>query len=624
MRQNLPALSAAAFFAGLTVALLYPLSFHAATTVRDAGDPLLQTWMVAWMCRAVVSDPLRLYEANIFYPFPSSLAFSEAPLGTLPVSAPVFWATGNPVLAYNASLLVGFWLSAVGAYLLARRLTGSSPAGLVAGTVFAFAPYKMSHLSHLNLLSSQWIPLTLLFLHRATVGRRWADYLAASACFCMLALSSFYYAFIMTTAVALFAAYYGLTLRPFADRGLAAKAVASSSLAALVMAPFALPYLAVRDGYGFERSTGEVHFYSAGLRDHLISTPENVLYGEFSKTRIVDGERILFPGAAAVALAAAGVVTLRGASRGVGREGVGVRRGVAVELTANADQGFYLTLAAFAFVMTFGLSFHFGGQDTGFPLPYSLFYKYFPGFKAMRCPARFDVLVVLALAVLAGYGSARLMSLLPPGGGGRALRAVAVALVLNLMISEYASVPLSTVTVEVGDAVPQVYRWLGRQAPGTPLIELPADTKWQAFRYEYFSTYHWQPIVNGESGFRPSAYEDLTRTAADFPGPAAVDLLRGLGVQLVVVHGSELPGSRWSEMKASCESSRDITLAATYGEDRVYRLNAVPGAGPAVRAVAGDGHRERIWRALAQVRGVVRSSKTQARSRPGRAEGGAE
>ena len=54
---------------------------------------------------------------------------------------------GNPILAVNVTNLAAFVLTALGACLLARHLTRSLAAGVVAGLIFAFAPYRFAHIT---------------------------------------------------------------------------------------------------------------------------------------------------------------------------------------------------------------------------------------------------------------------------------------------------------------------------------------------------------------------------------------------------------------------------------------------------------------------------------------------
>ena len=79
---------------------------------------------------------------------------------------PIYALTHNPILCYNLLFLSTFALSGFGMFLLGRELTGSDAAGFVAGLAFAFAPYRMSNIPHLQVLSSAWMPFVLFGLHR--------------------------------------------------------------------------------------------------------------------------------------------------------------------------------------------------------------------------------------------------------------------------------------------------------------------------------------------------------------------------------------------------------------------------------------------------------------------------
>src|SRR5215510_1947195 len=109
---------------------------------------------------------LKKYDANIFFPAPLTLAYSEHLIPQAIQIFPIYALTGNPILCYNALFLSTFALSGLGMFLFARELTGSAPAAFVAGLAYAFAPYRFSNLSHLQVLSSAWMPFVLYGLRR--------------------------------------------------------------------------------------------------------------------------------------------------------------------------------------------------------------------------------------------------------------------------------------------------------------------------------------------------------------------------------------------------------------------------------------------------------------------------
>ena len=106
------------------------------------------------------------WNANIFAPHPLALAYSEHFLPQGLQALPVYWATNNPILGYNLVFLSTFVLSGLGMFLLGRELTGSRSAGVVAGLAYAFSPFRIASIPHLQVLSSAWMPFVLYGLRR--------------------------------------------------------------------------------------------------------------------------------------------------------------------------------------------------------------------------------------------------------------------------------------------------------------------------------------------------------------------------------------------------------------------------------------------------------------------------
>src|SRR5206468_6158327 len=79
---------------------------------------------------------------------------------------------------------------------------------------------------------------------------------------------------------------------------------------------------------------------------------------------------------------------------------------VGIVLGRGRARFFYLLLGLVSLVLTFGLSGHVPGTSIDITLPYAFLYDWIPGFKALRVPVRFAVLVDLSIYVLAGYGLA--------------------------------------------------------------------------------------------------------------------------------------------------------------------------------------------------------------------------
>ena len=123
------------------------------------------------MGHALVHQPQRFYDANIFWPTRQSLAFTDASIGYAPAG---LLGTGRTAatVRYNLLWLFSYILAFSGAYLLAREVTSGATGAVIAGTAFAYAPWRLAQRGHLNILSVGGIPLSLYLLRRGWRERR--------------------------------------------------------------------------------------------------------------------------------------------------------------------------------------------------------------------------------------------------------------------------------------------------------------------------------------------------------------------------------------------------------------------------------------------------------------------
>lgn len=307
------------FFAALTFIFTIPLSLHPAGRALDLGaDTRLFLWTLAWDVHGLVSQPLSLFQANIFFPTPDTLAYSEHLLGTAILAAPWLAATGNPLLALNAVLLISCVGAGAGTYFLARRVGVGVAGALAAGVIFAFAPPRFFRLGQAHLAVVLWMPLCLGFLHTYAAGGSRKHLLAAVAFFTLQALCGGQPGLFLAFAAGGFLLYawvFGL-LRPrgrlLADFGLAAVLVIA------VNVPFFLPYLRVQEESGLSRSLDEAREWSPNAASFL-AAPTHMQRRLLSiipglERRIMGTARAyLFPGFLALALA---LVSLRRVQEG--------------------------------------------------------------------------------------------------------------------------------------------------------------------------------------------------------------------------------------------------------------------------------------------------------------------
>ncbi|MGH7339783.1 MAG: hypothetical protein ACREKH_04765, partial [Candidatus Rokuibacteriota bacterium] len=339
----------------------------------QGGDVFFLTYTLAWGAHALTTDPLRLFDANIAYPLERTLAFSDHLLGTMPLFAPVYLFTGSAVLGYNTVHLLSGPLGALGACALAWRWTRRWWPSIVAGTLFGWAPLRLTQLGHLQMLTFFWAPWALLFLDRVLRARRWRDLWAFAVFYWLQVLSSFYLGLMLTVAVALYVGYYAWAVdRSLLGRGIACRAAAFVAASAVVLLPFHFAYFEVHRAWEAAWTPGAFAGFSADVQSYLSAPPlVNDLYVSLFRpvTPIGSHERLLFPGLLLPALVLLGFFARL--------------RDVAAAKVKLVRRLFGLVLAV-AFVLSLGPYLVFWGVNTRIPMPYLLLYYVVPAWSAMR------------------------------------------------------------------------------------------------------------------------------------------------------------------------------------------------------------------------------------------------
>ncbi|MFB0535943.1 MAG: hypothetical protein ACETWR_13295 [Anaerolineae bacterium] len=584
---------------------------HLTTAVpSDIGDPLLNTWILAWDGHALLTDPAHLFDANIFFPLKDTLAYSEHLLGTALPMLPILLISGEPVLAYNVAFLTSFMLSGFSLYLLALRYTGNRLAAFLAGLAFAFAPYHLSLIGHLSLLTVQWLPLTLLYLdaflqpaltpplsqpfgfaqdkrreRRGAGGGVRVGSLALFAFFFICqATTSWHLAVFTSFIVALYVLGNWLTRRAAFSWLTLAGLGAAALVVALVMAPLILPYLKVLPELHKTRPWDTIVTFAATPTDYLAAYPANLLFGPLTapfRTRpgFIE-EHTLFPGLLASMLTAFSLKLF--AQRGTGR--------------TRSVMGILWVILVLSVSLTFGPFLRLERWGVAIPMPYHLLAGLTSALSLMRVPPRWMVVGLFAMSLLLGFSLtsifawARRKGWSTPsprpsprlGGGRQMVYGLALLLGLGLLAEGYAA-PIPLAHVGSTAQLPEVYRWLPRDGDDYAILEMPfysaPQPEYPETRRLYASTIHWKQLVNGYSGLTPSRQPELAQRLAGFPDQGAIAALQELGAQGVrylIVHSLEQGFDRDSwEVDRRWRLARSLTLRPVYesGGDFVYEVN---------------------------------------------------
>lgn len=478
----------------LAVLLTWPLAARFGSAGRiDSGDGRHGVWNVAWVAHALTTNPASLFNANIFHPHRQTLAYSEANIVAGLIATPVWLATGNPYASYNTVVLLAFAAAALSAFLLVRVLGGSRVGAAVAGLAYGFSPYMFAHLAHIQLLMTFGPALSMAAMHHFTKAPSLGRGTLLGAALAVTGLACAYYGIFAGLATGIGLVWNLVTNRRLRDERFWLGITAAATIVLLVVGPFFLPYLSVRDA-GFERSLAEARLNSTWGTAYLASA---VLVHRWMLPLLGQWQEVLFPGFAAVMLA-----------------------GLAVVVAERRVALLYVTIGALAFWASLG-------PDAGL---YLWLYTLVPAFSFLRAPVRFGVLVLLVVAVLAGLAVTWL-------GRQRwkSWPAIAASLLAIGIIESYVG-PL-----QLADAprVAEAYRQLAI-LPRAPVAEFPffagSGDRHRHTEYMLASTFHWQPLINGYSDHIPTDFFESLPALETFPSVDAWAVLRAKEVRWIVVH----------------------------------------------------------------------------------------
>jgi hypothetical protein len=563
--------SAAALYAIAAVLMTWPLATVLHREIAwDLGDPLFNAWVLMWTGGQVLqlfsgdwTALHRYWHGNIFWPEPLTIAYSEHLTPEMLQALPVWAATGNIVLAYNLLFLSTFVLSGLGMYLLVRDLTGRPSAAFLAGLAFAFTPYRISQYSHLQVLSSQWMPFALLGVRRFFESERIGALVGGSAALVAQVLSCGYYLLFFTPFLAAYGCFE-MTMRRLWRSARTWRLVALAAvLSALVVWPFAARYLDVRAGgdvgvRGFE----ETARFSADVYALLTSSDFSRVWGSLLRPYPQpEGEGFL------------GLVTMGLAVVGLGAAVVRGRSHWALPVFLAAAVGLSAALAL-------GPQVRVAGEYVGAG-PYRWLMDAVPLFNAVRVPARFLMVTACFLAVLAGLGAAWLLPRFRPVTSGVLAAGLGLAILAESFVGRFpTNVRLAPVGFELTarhlsqpDEMSPLYR-IVRDDPGEiVLIEFPFGEPAYEMMATFYAGYHRRPLVNGFSGFFPEPYlrRSTFLSGIPFDLDAATRALRSSGATHALVHEGAFSGGRGVEVTEWLRSIGGHEVAS-HGRDRLLVL----------------------------------------------------
>ncbi|MGD0876807.1 MAG: hypothetical protein ABSA01_01515 [Anaerolineales bacterium] len=534
--------------------MTYPMIMKMRTEAIGAGggDGTYFIWLVAWYQKALFQLKISPFFAPYLnYPQGWNLASTDITPAMVALALPGSLLV-SPTFGYNFAMLLSFILSGWGMYLWVKHLTGDSLAGLVAGTVFAFLPFRMAHfvVGHLSLAGTQWFPFYFWGLFDLLKQEKfsWKPVLMAGISAGLIGMTSPYYVY-MTILISgvfllgfiIFKGYQRLKYAVFWK-----SLLAFGLLAAVLVGLSMLPYLSLNSENGLvSRSVDYLNRYSASPTDYVIPSIKQFLWGKWIDDTFspeIFQESTLYIGAVAFVLAVIAWIKRR-------------------QLRHPELADIAILVAAAGFVLSLGIQLHWLGKivvslprflqpifhRTHMPtiyLPAYYLHLYLPFFSKMRVMMRFGLFALIFSSMMAGLGA----YLLTKSASLKVKRWVGVILLVLVFIDFYPGVLKG---FSITQARP-VDSWLATQPDTGAVAQFPFTQ--ESDQGQVYNTLVYQkPFLGGYfNANSPEQYERIQTVMATFPSQDSVNQLKQLGVTYVVVDSSSY--DNFSEVEVKIQS----------------------------------------------------------------------
>lgn len=478
----------------LTIVFTYPVAFVEDKIPGIGGDSYWYLWDLWSYKTAVLNFSNPYYTEYIFYPTGVNLAFSAVTPFNAILSIPLQLIFGL-ILSYNILWLFSFIFAGYGTYLLVKYMTSDVRAAFISGLIFMFSPYHFAHgMSHLNLVAIEWIPFYVLYLFKTVndSGKRNAVY--AAFFLLLVALSEYYYLIYIVTFTVMFIIYCVLADKEIWKKQVAQKLLTMIILFGLSFFPFSYPLLK-------ELATSQSNYmyiggfveYSADFLGFFIPAQFHPVLGSYT-TSIYDN----FAGGMTGYTVFIGYTVL-------------FLTLFTVYKVRTKEIKFWASSAMIFFILALGPKLHINGKLLDYiSLPYSIIMN-IPIISIARVPSRWDVMVMLSMAVIVGYGLAHILNKMKGIYFGKiSKKDVVIIVFVCIILFEYLSIPYPMTSAKV----PEFYYMLRDDTGDYAIIETPGNWLGSYANYMYYQTVHKKRIVGGYVSRIPP--EDLVFVASPF------------------------------------------------------------------------------------------------------------
>lgn len=583
--------------------LLAPRTTGMKGRIHAGPDPKNIVWSMMWVHRSVLNDPLHFFRANIYYPHQDGFAYSDTILVPSLLTLPFRLFTTEPTVLFNLCYWITFAMSGVFMFLLVRQLTRNDFISLFCGIFYAFSPYRLDNVTHLQYTSHQWLPLMILFIILFFRHRKFVFALGIGLTTFATALSCGAYFIMALFPFGMLTVLFLIARTP--DWKQLGILMAGGAVGLLLMFPFYYTSYQIISKNRVELSNENRVVFSPDVYDffkqpkYMTSAPYSLLPEKIKTTyfslfpgfvagisiliaffyyfRRKDPESFDKPGKGSISrilrytgLSSLSLVLLNLISIGIftvnptrepvhGFNHLTLLLGLLL-LSMAADSlvatlafkreeislnGFlfrtFSFLAVTSAVLALGPYVFINNQASGANV-FQYFMTVIPGIKVVRQVMHYNTFFMLFMVPVVGMVLGRLLST-----SAKSLRYGFYGLVSVLILLEYQT-DMSRDFAEVPVASVPTYDYLRAEGPRSPILELPM---WdyphhpEADRH-FWSMFHWNPMVNGWFSYFPLDYYQTLDNVADFPSRSSIEYIQdNYKIRFIVVRLSHYgPSSR--------------------------------------------------------------------------------
>lgn len=514
-------------FSVLAIYITFPLIFHMDDTVTGFGDELIISWIQNWIIHSIFTNPLELFNTNLFYPYNNTIAYSDLHFTSTILSIIPLFFLKEPIVTFNFTVISSIIFVPFSIFILSWYLTKNYLLSLLSGILVQFSPAFLDKKVHIQVLALEWIPLSVLFFihfHRTKKTR----FLIFSMFFFILqTYNSFLPGYFLVFFYVIYSIYMFFCDKPFIKLFLKKYNIAVILITLTLIALITIPYYKASLTYNLKRD----------IRDavHFAIQPEDLLYpNEHTKLqkyllslpfnqRSQNNE--FKPGYLGLIFTLLIITVLFYFIKNFKRK--------------NSLTAAFIYTSLLGLILSLGPVLHLGRQTIHqpflIPLPYALFYYILPGFQGFRNSTRFEMMFILFIIPAISIILNKILkqySLLS--------RSLIYLILIFGIIIEY-NYPIKFQSIPKRSEFPSIYRWLNTTSGDSVGIIMPIYNWYmygsaEEMKRDYYSTANWRRTINGASGFAPPQWELLVADLrANFPNKTTIQDLNKLGVNYIII-----------------------------------------------------------------------------------------